>query len=392
MSLPHRIGAAYCQIGKVDDPEEKRQPGHKIGPANKANSNAGKKNEGDETSPQENYGGGSNAYFTEYPNFLVAKVKGSITSATQIMEVIEVELEPDSNTSESRVIDNRSVPDFYDSNTTTLGEATAGKGEIIEWVETHFWSETTEDPDSPLFGLEYPTLYPVTDQDNNAYDEKIFWPTQRFMPWDNTGILSTIAGYQNKADYLCSLRIPYCDINDLWVRREPPNMIEDPPNSGQYFPQYVYESWTPLAEYPEEKYASYFNTSSWSIWIKTHLCCWNKGITLRGIIKIGKRFLKFDPQYIDANNKIWFNGALNGIYPVPYFIGNRFVIDDNFAPDNDFQTIPWEVVIDVTNATGEWFQIKEFDIPTSLAGSAFEVTYICGFRIDEVIPAPADTV
>ena len=393
MSLPHRIGACFCVLGETNEPEVRRDPEHKINPGFKAFSNAGLKNEGDMTAAPENYGGGANSYFTSYPHYLVTKFKGSVFSDDQDFPEIEIKIEPYSNSTESRVIDNRSCPTSYNVFSQTLEEATEGKGEIMDVNKVFLWGDRT--PGNKLFAKEFPKLRPLdaSEEEESAetYADKKFFPQTRFQPWDMTIPPSGDLGDQNKADYLCSLRCPNCDISDLWIQREPQGMVEDPPGSGIFRPQFFYDSWSPAQQYPEEsRYAAYFNTSSWRLYVKATECCWNKGYKISGRIKIAKRLLKFDPAYTEPGPfpMAYPNGAVSSRQNYPFFIGHRFVIDEDFEPDLEFQTIPWTVTIEAATANGQWVRVEsnDFDIPISLAGSANEVSYICGFEVDTIEP------
>lgn len=392
MSVPHRIGAAFCVISEPKDPKEKLDPKHKISPASKEYSDEGLANEGDLTPAREGYGGGSNSYFTKYPDWLVTKAKGTLYDKDDedFFPVIKIELVPYRNRRESKVIDNRSVPESYDSSYQNLPDVTDGKGEFITVVDENLWEESKNDPTSPLYGIEYPTYLPGVEEELEdgqvieQFKEEILWPETRFYPW---GVNSLQPFDNTKADYLCSLRIPNCDVSPLWVRREPPDLVEDPPDSGNYFPRYTYEPWQPSITEEGEAYASYYNTSTWKLRVKADECCWNKGYKIKGRIKIAKRMLKFDPAYTDPTSglPVRFGGKSTRDF-YAYFEGHRFVLDDNFAPDEDYKTIDWEIEIKEDTATGEWVDAEEIDIPSEPSGEAFEVTYICGFYVDDATP------
>ena len=394
MSLPHRIGACYCVLGETSEPESKRDPEHKINPGFKAFSNEGLKNEGDTTAVPENYGGGANSYFTSYPPYLLTKFKGSVFSDDQDFPEIEIKIEPYSNTTESRVIDNRSCPTSYNVFSQTLEEATEGKGEIMEVSKIFLWGDET--PGNKLLNVEFPELRPLdfseAEEAAETYADKKFAPDTRFQPWDMSLPPSGDLGDQNKANYLCSLRIPNCDITDLFIMREPQGMKEDPPDSGIFIPWTYYDAWSPAQQYDEaSRYAAYFNTSSWRLYVKATECCWNKGYKISGTIRIAKRLLKFDPEYTETGPgyvRTIPSGQFSSLQNYPFFIGHRFVIDENFEPDLEFATIPWTVTIDEETAIGEWARVEsnDFDIPSSEAGSAFEVSYICGFEVDTIEP------
>ena len=392
MSVPHRIGAAFCVISEPKDPKEKLDPKHKISPASKADSDEGLANEGDLTPAREGYGGGANSYFTKYPDFLVTKAKGTLYHKNEedTFPVIDIELIPYRNRRESKVIDNRSVPESYDSSYQSLPDVTDGKGEFITVVDENLWEESDNDPTSPLYGIEYPTYLPGVEaelepgQASEQFKEEILWPETRFYPW---GINSLQPFDNTKADYLCSLRIPECDVSPLWVRREPPDLVEDPPDSGNYFPRYTYEPWQPGLAEEGEAYAEYYNVSTWKLRVKTDLCCWNKGYKIKGRVKIAKRLLKFDPAYTDPTSglPVRFGGKSTRDF-FAYFEGHRFVLDDSFAVDEEWETIDWEIEINEDTATGEWADAEEIDIPSAASGLAPEVTYICGFYVDAAEP------
>lgn len=393
MALPHRVGACFCVLAKLDDPEVRRDPEHKISPGFKGDSNAGLGSQNDPTFVRQNYGGGSNCYFTAYPSDYVIKVQGSLMVEDQDFPEIEIKIEPYSNQTESRVIDNRSVPTSYDFQTQTLEEVTEGKGEIMDVNKTFLWGDKT--PGNKLQFKEFPKLrpYDITESEEaeEAYGEKEFFPPIRFQPWQDGIPPSGDLGDQNKADYLCSLRCPRCDISDLWVLREPPVLVEDPPESGIFVPRLFWQSWSPAQQYPEEsRYAAYYNTSSWRFYVKASLCQWNKDIKISGTIKIAKRLLKFDPAYEETlpGSVVLTtpDGRISSRQNHPFFIGHRFVIDEDFEPDLEYEAIPWSVTINATTATNGWFRVEanDFDIPISLAGSANEVSYICGFEVDTI--------
>lgn len=393
MSLPHRIGAAFCVLSSPTNPQAELDPKHFISPTDKSESDEGLANEGDMTPAREGYGGGANAYFTAYPAWLVAKTKGTLYDKDQDFPVIQVELIPYKNRRESKVIDNRSVPESYDYQTQSLEEVTAGAGEFISAVDENFWEESDNDPTSPLYLVEYPTYLPGVEaelepgQVSEQFKDETLWPETRFYPW---GINSLQPFDNTKADYLCSLRATTLDVSPLWIRREPPDLVEEPPDSGNYFPRYTYDSWNPSLTEQGQAYAEYFNTSTWKLRVKADLCCWNKGYKIKGRIKIAKRLLKFDPAYTDPTSglPVRFGGESTRVN-YAYFEGHRFVLDDNFAPDEDWQTVNWEIEMNESTATGEWVDAEEIDIPSDVAGLAPEVTYICGFYVDEAeAPAP----
>ncbi|CAB4162415.1 hypothetical protein UFOVP779_39 [uncultured Caudovirales phage] len=394
MALPHRVGACYCVLAKLTDPEVRRDPKHKINPGFKGNSNAGHGSQTDPSFIRHNYGGGANSYFTSYPSDFVIKVKGSVESEDQDFPEIEIKIEPYSNFTESRVIDNRSVPSSYDFYSQTLESATEGKGEIMDVNKTFFWGDKT--PGNKLRFKEFPKLRPfdITEDEEakEAYDEKEFFPPIRFEPWQEGIPPSGDLGDQNKADYLCSLRCPRCDISDLWILREPPVLVEEPPGSGNFEVKLYWQSWTPAKQYEDSRYASYFNTSSWRFYVKASLCQWNKGVKLSGTIKFAKRLLKFDPAYEETRPGSIVvsvpDGRDSSRPSYPFFVGHRFVIDEDFEPDLDYEGATWSVTIDDLNATGEWVRVtaNDFDIPISPSGSANEVSYICGFEIDTIEP------
>ena len=390
MSVPHRIGAALCGLSQPDDPKAELDPKHIISPTSKADSDEGLANEGDQTPAREGYGGGANSYFTAYPAFLVKKAKGTLYFKNQPFPIVGVELVPYKNRRESRVIDNRSVPESYDYQTQTLEEALAGAGEFIEVVDENFWEESESDIESPLYLVDYPTYLPGVEEElqegeaGKQFDDETLWPETRFKPWGVNGLQP----FDNtKADYLCSLRIPQCDVSPLWIRREPPDLVEDPPESGNFFPRYTYDQWNPAISEEGETYAEYYNLSTWKLRLKADLCCWNKGYKIKGRVKVARRYLKFDPPYTDPESGL----------PVPdgrestrqfyaYFQGHRFVLDEEQPPDEEYKTIDWEIEINETNAIGEWVEVEDIEIPIEESGLAFELYYICGFYVDAAEP------
>lgn len=398
MSLPHRIGAAFCVISKPKDPKGKLDPKHKISPTDKSESDEGLANEGDLTPAREGYGGGANAYFTAYPAWLVAKTKRTLYDKDEedTFPVIEIELVPYKNRRESKVIDNRSVPEYYNYLEENLEDVLAGKGEFITVFDENFWEESDNDPQSPLYQIEYPTYLPGVEagQAGEQFEDETLWPEARFYPWG----INNLQPFDNtKADYLCSLRATTLDVSPLWIRLEPPDVeyVESPPDSGNYetITTYNYEPWNPSITEEGQAYAEYYNTSTWKLRVKADQCCWNKGFKIKGRIKIAKRALKFDPAYTDPTSGLLvrFGGVSSrqgndGFPPSPYFEGHRFVIDENFAPDLDWQTIDWEIEINNETAVGEWVDAEEIEIPMEASGLAAEVTYICGFYVDAAEP------
>jgi hypothetical protein len=398
MSLPHRIGAAFCVISQPADPKEKLAYNHTISPTDKSESDKGLANEGDLTPAREGYGGGANAYFTAYPGWLVGKAQGTLynKAQTDTLPVIEIKLIPYKNLRESKVIDNRSVPESYNYQYETLEEVLQGKGEFITVFEENFWEESASNPQSPLYGIKYPTYLPgvASGTTSEQFKEEKLWPENRFYPW---GIKTLQPFDSTKADYLCSLRATSLDVSPLWIRQEPPDeqYQEWPPDSGEYIIvyNYIYESWNPSLTEEGQAYAEHYNTSTWKLRVKADQCCWNKGYKIKGRIKIAKRMLKFDPSYTDPTSGflVRYGGESSGQgnYPFPpsaYFEGHRFVIDEGFAPDLDWETINWEIEINDATATGEWVDAEEIEIPMDTSGLAPEVTYICGFYVDAAEP------
>lgn len=385
MSVPHRIGATFAILGDLDDPEAPRDPKHKFNPGNKADADKGLANEGDLTPAREGYGGGANSYFTNYPSFLIKKTQGTNIGTATELPAIEIKLRPYRNFWDCQVVDERTeIAGYTAADPNNLGDpgelyantTGAGKGELVRQTLTVYWDqappEYTDTTEAEL--LEYPKLLPFGAGENASVyvDDLKLYPQGDFQPW-RWGYLR---GYIVQGNMYCSLSARNIHADLLGVRAFAPD------ESGQY----VQLLWQPSLGNSEAIY--YYNTSTWQVKIKADLCCWNKGYTLRGKVKISRLPLEFRPNPLNPPESPYLNTAPEAItFGWFNFWGNWFKVSENVEPQA-YAEITWEVTLNETTATGEETIALEFDIPQETNGTIREVYFISGFTIDEVEPPP----
>lgn len=379
MSLPHRIAACFCILGKESSPKDARQPGHKFNPSDKTHSNAGFSNPGDDTAVQENYGGGANSYFTAYPTYLITPAKGSNIGNGTDCPAIEITLRPYRNFWSCNVIDARSeIASYMAADPDNLSDPTdlynntagAGKGEFVEQTWTVYFDDvppdhcdTTEEelkvkPKTIIRPLDF-------DEDQAVYfDDLKFFPTEQFQPWR----WGYYPGWITQGAMLCSMtaRNIHCDL--LGVKAVSTE-------AGGY---YADLKWQPQAENADGIF--YSNTCTWQLKVKADLCCWNEGFKIKGRVMIAKveldRVIRSAPYY---------NTQPDLFYNWHNFQGDIFKLMDGAEPA-PFEEVPWEVTIDDTTADGTLKVAADIQIPQEIAGTVRALYFINGFIIDEVIP------
>lgn len=385
MSVPHRIGAAFCRLGDTSDTEAARVPGHKYNPTNKADADKGLANEGDLTPAREGYGGGANSYFTKYPSFLVTKAKGTNIGPSTELPIVRVYLQPYRNFWDCNVVDERTeIAAYIASDPNNLGDpgelyantTGAGKGELVRQTLTVYWDQAppqyTDTTEAEL--AEYPVYLPLAaGEQSNFYAEDIrLYPRGDFQPW-RWGYLR---GYIVKGDMLCSLSARNIRLDLLGIRAFAPD------ESGQF----LQLLWQPSLANTDGIY--YYNTSTWRVNFKADVCCWNEGYKVSGKVKISKLPLNFRPNPINPPGSPYLNTSPdNQIFGWYQFWGNVFAVDETIEPQ-PYAEIPWELTIDETTGDGEEQIALEFDIPQETNGTIKEVYFISGFTVDSVEPPP----
>ena len=391
MSLPHRIAATFCELGKLDDPTAKRLPGHKFNKASKVDSGDGLANPGDLTPTREGYGGGANSYYTAYPKYLITKVQGTNqgVSSAENFPAIQITLTPFKNEWSANVIDGRSEMSFYVvrqdediSDLAALARETSGKGELVvqDWT-VYFNEEPPPYCDNTAAELiSTIALKPLDSLDPSDvyFNDLKFFPTEQFQPWRH-GIEK---GFITQGNMLCSFSAYNIRLDELGVNAT--NGL------NQFDPsfQYMRHLWKPLNT---DTAIFYSNTCTWKLKIKAELCCWNEGYKISGKIKISyidcfepPRFPSF-PNYPYKNTTPDANDP-NNVYYWFVFHGNIFKVDT--SEPVPFQDIPWEVTIDDQTATGEEIELEEIPIPQEFGGNLKRLYFINGFTVDTIEPPP----
>jgi len=389
MSVPHRIAACFCVLGKENAPKDARDPKHKFSPTSKADADKGQANEGDETPAREGYGGGANSYFTAYPTYLITKAKGTnLGSATAAqLPAIEITLQPYRNFWSCNVIDARSEIVYYiaadpfnltDPTDLYSNTAGAGKGEFVTQDWTVYFDQPPPDhcdtTEEELATKPRTIIRPLDSLESSAvyFDDLKFYPTEQFKPWR----WGYYPGWIMQGAILCSMSAYniHCDL--LGVN----SVAAD--GSG-----YARLMWQPQAQNADGIF--YSNTSTWQLKVKADLCYWNKGYKIKGRVKIAKIQLDRIKQAANIPNYPYYNTTPDNFYNWEQFQGDTFQVAEGAQPE-PYQDIPWQVVIDDTTADGTLKVAADIQIPQENQGTIRELYFINGFVVDEVeAPPPA---